>query len=69
MRAAKDGVEWRRVNEEHDQCAARKYPNKVVLIANDALPERETVFRLDREDLRKAVSKREDRERRSIGVR
>jgi hypothetical protein len=58
MRAAKDGVEWRRVSEEHDKCAARNDAHEVVLVANYAFPERETVPGLDGEDLGEAVSQR-----------
>ena len=44
-------VERGRVDEEHDKCATRKDPDKVVLVANYAFSEWETEPCLDREDL------------------
>jgi hypothetical protein len=52
VRAAEDVVERWRVDNEHDKCPAGNDPDEVVLVADYAFPERETVLCLDREDLR-----------------
>ena len=54
MRAAEDMLERRRVDNEHDECGARNDADEVILVADYAFPERETVLCFDREDLRNA---------------
>ena len=58
MRAAEDSVEWRCVDDEHDKRTTRNDPEEVVLVTNYIFPERETVFSLHSEYLRKAVRER-----------
>ena len=58
MRAAEDCVEWRYVDNEHDQCSTRNDPDEVVLVTDYVLPERETVSSLHREYLRMVVRER-----------
>lgn len=55
MRAAEDCVEWRYVDDEHDECPTRNDPDEVVLVTNNAFPEWETVSSLHREYLRRVV--------------
>lgn len=58
MRAAEDSMQWRCVDDEHDKCPTRNDPNEVVLVTNYVFPERETVFSLHREYLRKVMRER-----------
>jgi hypothetical protein len=58
VRAAKDMMERRRVDNEHDKRAACNDPDEVVLVANYVFPERETIFRLNRKDLRRQGGER-----------
>jgi len=56
---AENGLEWRSVDDEHDQSASRKDPDEVILVVNDVFPERKTDFCLDSKDLCKEVGGRQ----------
>lgn len=57
MGTTENRMEWRCIDDEHDKSTTRNNPDKVVLVANYAFPERETNLCLDSKDLRGAVER------------